>query len=157
MARIVADRSWPRMYSIEMKYSPSTAPSSKIWTMFGWLRRADSFASSTNILMKVGSSERCGRMRLTTKTRSKPAGPWIRPLYTSAMPPRPMRSKREYLPNWIGWGSGAANAGAFFRRLRTLRNPNGPPLLGEHSYPRRPHHDLDSCCGVYDTDVMDLS
>ena len=54
------------MYSIEMKYSPSTAPSSKMWTMFGWLRRADSFASSTNILMKVVSSERCGRIRLTT-------------------------------------------------------------------------------------------
>ena len=68
------------MYSIEMKYSPSTAPSSKMWTMFGWARRADSFASSTNILMKVVSSERCGRIRLTTNVRSNPAGPWIRPL-----------------------------------------------------------------------------
>ena len=108
IARIVSDRSWPRMYSIEMKYSPSTAPSSKMWTMFGWLRRADSFASSTNILMKDASSERCGRIRLTTNTRSKPAGPWIRPLNTSAMPPRPMRSNSVYLPNWIGSGSWVA-------------------------------------------------
>ncbi len=99
MARIVSARSCPRTCSIEMKYSPSTAPSSKMWTMFGWLRRAESFASSTNILMNVGSSDRCGRIRLTTNTRSKPAGPWIRPLNTSAMPPRPIRSKSVYLPN----------------------------------------------------------
>src|SRR4029078_13703737 len=114
------------MYSIEMKYSPSTAPSSKMWTMFGWLRRADSFASSTNILMKDVSSDRCGRIRLTTNTRSKPAGPWMRPLYTSAMPPRPMRSNSVYLPNYFGSESCVATA-------KTLGRPIGagpPAALG---------------------------
>ena len=100
--RMVSARSRPRTYSIAMKYSLSTAPSSNTCTMFGWLRRADSFASSMNIRVNCGSSDRWGRMRLTTKTRSKPAGPCTRPLNTSAMPPRPIRSNSVYLPNWIG-------------------------------------------------------
>ena len=37
--------------------------------------RGRDLAETMHILVKVGSSERCGRIRLTTNIRSKPAGP----------------------------------------------------------------------------------
>ncbi|MGC4118596.1 MAG: hypothetical protein QM765_29370 [Myxococcales bacterium] len=78
----------PSMYSMAMKYAPSSSPKSKTCTMFGWLSWAASRASSRNICTKRTSSMNCGRMRLITTCLENPAGPSARARNTSAIPPR---------------------------------------------------------------------
>ena len=65
----------PSMYSIEMKYSLPTRPSSNVWAMLTCARYDASLASRTNALMKLASSARCGRSRLSATVRSKPSTP----------------------------------------------------------------------------------
>jgi hypothetical protein len=63
--------------------------------MFAWERRTASFASCTNMSTNLGCSASFGRMRLMTRTFSKPSTPKLLALKTSAMPPSPSRSSRR--------------------------------------------------------------
>src|SRR4051812_25308162 len=98
----------PSMYSIEMKYSLATRPSSKIWTMLTWFRSDASFASRTNDLMKLASSARCGKRRLSATMRSKPSMPRSSARCTVAIPPTPSLSYTRYGPNCSSAWSGSA-------------------------------------------------
>jgi hypothetical protein len=55
-------------------------------------------ASSTNIRVKSGSFENCGRMRLSTKVFSKPWSPTSRARKISAIPPNARRRTNRYFP-----------------------------------------------------------
>src|SRR5579859_1640646 len=68
--------------------------------MFGWLRRADSRASSRNISTCIGSSML--RRRFTTTSLLNPTGPRATARNTSAIPPWPRRANGTNLPSAAG-------------------------------------------------------
>ena len=93
----------PSTNSIAMYSASSTLPSSKTCAIFGWTRRAVSFASSMNIAMKVSSCDaRCGRIRLITTFFWKPCSPGEVATNSSAMPPMASRSTSWYRPKPTG-------------------------------------------------------
>ena len=61
--------------------------------MFAWLNVTAIFASLMNISTKDGFSLSSGRIRLMTRTFSKPSTPCDLARYTSAIPPRASRSR----------------------------------------------------------------
>ncbi len=71
----------------------STSPNSKTLVMFPCVSGSAIFASLTNSRMNSGSAESAGRIRLTTRIFSPPAGASSRARKTSAMPPFPMRDR----------------------------------------------------------------
>src|SRR5262252_257559 len=64
--------------------------------MFGWISRAEMFASSTNMRTNSACPDRRGWMRLTTNGRANAAGPSPTAWNTSAIPPLPIFSVSRY-------------------------------------------------------------
>ncbi|KYF70928.1 hypothetical protein BE15_41075 [Sorangium cellulosum] len=72
------------------------------------MRRADSFASSRNMVTTRSPSAAMSRWRLTTTSLLKAPGPRATARNTSPMPPRPSFAIRRYLPMiavWVGSAS----------------------------------------------------
>ena len=72
---------------------------SKIWTMLACCSLAARRASLMNMRTKSGSSLKAGRIRLMTRSLTKPSAPRVSAAKTSAMPPEPSRRRSSYLPN----------------------------------------------------------
>ena len=77
------------------------APKAKSCTRLGWFSCAASLASPRNISTNCGSSARCGRMRLMTRSFSKPMGPSVLARNTSAIPPVASLRSSWYFPSLI--------------------------------------------------------
>ena len=68
-----------------------------------WLSKlTEIFASEMNILMKVSSADRVGKMRLMQTSLVKPSTPKAVARKISAMPPDPIRSVSTYFPKACG-------------------------------------------------------
>src|SRR5262245_12547638 len=71
--------------------------------MLGWVKHAESLASSRNMRTSVGLSARSGRIRLITSRFWKPIAPSRKPRNTSPMPPSASFRTRVYLPKVTSW------------------------------------------------------
>src|SRR4029079_6789782 len=71
--------------------------------MFGWMSRAEMFASSTNMRTNSACPDSRGWMRLTTNGRPNAAGPSPTARKTSAIPPLPIFSVSRYFMERGRW------------------------------------------------------
>ena len=76
-----------------------TAPKSKTWMMFGWLRPSAIFASSTNIVTNWRLRAYAVWIFLMTRVLLRPCATVVRARKTSAIPPVPILRISVYLPN----------------------------------------------------------
>ncbi len=76
--------------------------------MLGWLRRADSFASSRNMVTTFSPSPPTPRWCLTTTSLLKDPGPRAIARNTSPIPPRPSFAISRYLPMIAAWVGSAS-------------------------------------------------
>src|SRR5215471_4854052 len=106
--------------------------------MFGWMRRAEIFASSTNMRTNSGASESRGRIRLTTNVRSNPSGPSPVAQKTSAIPPLPIFSVRRYFMFSFEPPGDGTTPRRFLARPPLPCKARTPPSSGDGPHPRDP-------------------